>query len=254
MKIEIKFVWNNEFIYTTKGMFCSCSEITEVDLINFDTSLVTDMSYMFEYCSSLKYLNVKNLDTTKVKLFEYMFHGCTSLTSLNLQNFTNPSATSLKKMFYGCNNLEYINIKNFEEKKSITLDNMFYNIPPNAIICLSSCPPPSNLILSSMSTKEVTISWEGLEWNEFIISYKLFYDVLNPENGNKINVTNKMDYTFRDLNPNNQYNIYVKTVCGTKSSYWLGPLLISFDSYNMYHTGDDTATITTCSRWPKRKL
>ena len=67
--IEIKLVWNSEFIYTTKGMFCSCSEITEVDLINFDTSLVTDMSYMFEYYSSLKYLNVKNLDTTKVKLF-----------------------------------------------------------------------------------------------------------------------------------------------------------------------------------------
>ena len=57
-----------------------------------------------------------------------------------------------------------------------------------------------------------------------------------------------MDYTFRDLNPNNQYNIYVKTVCDSKSSYWLGPLLISFDSYNMHHTGDDTATITPCSK------
>ena len=57
-----------------------------------------------------------------------------------------------------------------------------------------------------------------------------------------------MDYTFRDLNPNKQYNIYVKKVCGTKSSYWLGPLFISFDSYNMHHTGYDTATINTCSK------
>ena len=246
--IEIKLVWNTEFIYSTRGMFYNCYDITEVDLARFDTSLVTDMSHMFENCSSLKFLNASNLNTANVRLFENMFYGCTSLISLNLESFTNPSATSLYQMFYGCTNLEYINIKNFLEKNNLNINNMFYNIPPNAIICLSSCPPPANLILNSMSTEEVTISWDGLEWNEFIIRYEL-YTPLNSENSNIINVVNKEHYTFTDLNPNQKYNIYIKTVCGTKSSYWLGPLYISFEYYNMYHRNTYYLySLDTCSK------
>ena len=234
--LKIKLVWNKDFIYTTRVMFYDYPSITEIDLTKFDTSLVTDMSNMFEKCSSLKFLNALNSKTINVRLFENMFYGCTSLTSLNLESFTNPSATSLYQMFYGCTNLEYINIKNFLEKNNLNINNMFYNIPPNTVICLSSCPPPANLILNSMNTEEVTISWDGLEWNEFIISYELSSST-NPENGNKINVSNKVHYTFTNLNPNQKYNIYIKTVCGSKSSYWLGPLFISFESYNMRHSG-----------------
>ena len=155
-----------------------------------------------------------------------MFFKCTSLATLNLESFTNPSTTSLSQMFYGCEKLEYINIKNFEEIENINLDDMFYNIPQNAVICLLSCPAPSNFVINYMTSKEVTISWEGYEFNKFIISYGL-QNFIEPENGNKIYVVNKTNYTFTNLSKNKKYNVYIKTDCDSKSSYWIGPLLIS---------------------------
>ena len=55
---EIKLIWNNNNIKSTKGMFHNCKDIIEIDMTKFDTSLVTDMSYMFALCQSLKSLNV----------------------------------------------------------------------------------------------------------------------------------------------------------------------------------------------------
>ena len=108
--IEIKLVWNNITINSTRGMFYNCIEITEIDMTKFDTSLVTDMSEMFALCSSLESLDVSNLNTERVETFENMFYNCTSLTTINLESFTNPSATSLSRMFYGCEKLEWNNI------------------------------------------------------------------------------------------------------------------------------------------------
>ena len=244
--IEIKLEWNNITINSTRGMFYNCTEITEINMTQFDTSLVTDMSEMFSMCSSLYSVDVSNLDTTKVETFENMFYNCISLTSLNLESFTNPSATSLSRMFYGCENLEYINIKNFEEIKNINLDKMFHNIPKNVVVCLSSCPPPTYFTINSMTEEQATISWEGYEFNKFIISYGL-QNLSNPEEGEKIWVINKTNYTLTNLSLYQRYDVYIKTDCGSKSSYWIGPLLISIESYNMTHTG--TNSITTCSKF-----
>ena len=167
---EIKLIWNNN-IESTKGMFYNCDDIVEIDMIQFDTSSVTDMSYMFALCQSLNSLNVNNLNTEKVETFENMFYNCKGLTSLNLESFSNPSATTLYRMFYGCENLVYINIKNFEEIENMIIDEMFEYIRPKAVICLSSCPPPDNFAIDSRNTIQVAISWEGNGFNKFIISY-----------------------------------------------------------------------------------
>ena len=189
-------------------MFYNCKDITEIDLTKFDTSLVTDISYMFALCESLKSLNVDNLNTAKVETFENMFYNCKGLTSLNLESFSNPSATTLYRMFYGCENLEYINIKNFEEIENMNIDEMFEDIRPNAVICLSSCPPPDNFAIDSRNTIQVAISWEGNGVNKFIISYGE-QNLINPENGEKINVINRTSYTFTNLDSNQIYNIYI---------------------------------------------
>ena len=241
----IKLEWDNIVNNSLRGIFYKCTDITEVDMTNFDTSLITDMSEMFSMCYSLNSLNVENLNTARVKTFRYMFFECTSLTSINLESFTNPTATSLYRMFYNCIKLEYINIKNFEENKNTDITEMFYNIPKNAVICLLSCPPPTNFTISSMNTASVTISWEGYDFNKFNISYGS-HSLDNPEDGIQINVNNKTYYTFTNLIPNQKYNIYIKTDCGDKFSYWIGPLLVSIEFYNMTHTG--TNSITTCSK------
>ena len=43
-------------------MFCGCSSLETLDLSNFNTSNVTDMSFMFSGCYSLKKVIMKNCD------------------------------------------------------------------------------------------------------------------------------------------------------------------------------------------------
>ena len=41
-------------------MFAQCSELEYLDLSKFNTSNVTNMSWMFNKCNNLKYLNLLN--------------------------------------------------------------------------------------------------------------------------------------------------------------------------------------------------
>ena len=47
-------------------MFSGCSSLKELNLSNFNTNNVTDMSWMFFKCSSLKELNISNFNTNNV--------------------------------------------------------------------------------------------------------------------------------------------------------------------------------------------
>ena len=151
-------------------MFAGCDTIKEIDLTNFNASLVTNMGNMFDDCIKLTSINLSNLDTSNVKSMASMFDGLLSLTSLNLQNFDtrnveiignmfyNSSAlisidlsnfdtskvTNMGGIFYNCEKLEYINLKNFDETKlrSDKTTNVFSNIAKNAVICLDSTKAP----------------------------------------------------------------------------------------------------------------
>ena len=65
------------------GMFFH-SSFKEINLSNFNTDNVTDMSLMFYNCSSLKELNLSKFNTNKVTDMYCMFNGCKSLKELNL--------------------------------------------------------------------------------------------------------------------------------------------------------------------------
>ncbi|MGN0798329.1 MAG: BspA family leucine-rich repeat surface protein [Christensenellales bacterium] len=102
-------IYSSGTIYAPKystGIFASDSDsfglsnLTNLDLSNFDTSKVTDMSGMFNGCSSLTSLDVSNFDTSKVTTMARMFYGCSSLTSLNLGNFNLASCTNFGGMFF----------------------------------------------------------------------------------------------------------------------------------------------------------
>ena len=57
-------------------MFYNCSSLKELDLSNFNTNNVINMSYMFFDCSSLKELNLSNFNTNNVINISGMFGGC----------------------------------------------------------------------------------------------------------------------------------------------------------------------------------
>ena len=53
-------------------------------------------------CSSLTHLDLSNFNTNNVTNMSGMFLGCSSLTNINLSNFNNSKVTNMNGMFYGC--------------------------------------------------------------------------------------------------------------------------------------------------------
>ena len=89
-------------------MFDYCSNLTSIDLSNFDTSNVTNMSCMFNNCSNLTSLDLSNFDTSKVTNMSRMFYCCSVKTIYvsdlwDVSNIT--SSKNHNNMFGGCLNI-----------------------------------------------------------------------------------------------------------------------------------------------------
>ena len=85
----------------------------------FDTSNVTDMSFMFDECSSLT--SIPALDTSNVTNMNYMFSKCRALTSIPLLNTSN--VTNMEEMFDACSSLTSIPLLNTSNVTN--MNNMF---------------------------------------------------------------------------------------------------------------------------------
>jgi len=55
------------------GMFYAFSSLTNVDLSNFNTENLIDMSFMFFKCSSFSNINLSNFKTNNVNNMSCMF-------------------------------------------------------------------------------------------------------------------------------------------------------------------------------------
>ena len=65
-------------------MLDGCNSLTNLDLSNFNTQNVTNMSDMFYGCNSLTNLNLSNFNTQNVTNMSLMFSFCKSLTKNNI--------------------------------------------------------------------------------------------------------------------------------------------------------------------------
>ena len=95
------------------GMFNGCYFLEELDLSNFNTNNVTNMSGMFKGCQQLKELNISNFNTNNVTNMKEMFYNCSSLKELDLSNFNTNKVIDMSFMFAGCSSLEELDISNF---------------------------------------------------------------------------------------------------------------------------------------------
>ena len=84
----VKLFYNYN-IKKTKCLFMSCSNITGIDLSNFNFVNVDDMYAMFQGCISLTSINLKNFYPKNIKNAAdclYAFYNCRSLEYINLEN------------------------------------------------------------------------------------------------------------------------------------------------------------------------
>ena len=77
------------------------------------------MSAMFAFCFKLNNLNIKNFKTKNVTDMSFMFAGCSNLIDLDISNFNIENVQFSKNMFYKCNIVDKIKtLNNFEKFKN----------------------------------------------------------------------------------------------------------------------------------------
>ena len=154
--------------------------ILDLDLSSFDTSKVTDMSYMFYGMSNLTSLNLSNFDTSNVTKMYAMFSNMSNLTTLDLSNFNTSNITNTYKMFSGMSNLTTLNLSSFNTSQVTYMSSMFWGT--------------SNLTtldLSNFDTSKVTDM-------QYMFAGMSSLTALNLSNFDTSNVT-KMYYMFSDM-------------------------------------------------------
>ena len=117
----------NEKIKSCNSMFSGLSNITEIDLSNFDASEVKNMSSMFSKCINLTKINFGNINTSSVENMYSMFFGCSKLVSIDLSKFKTSKVTTMAYMFHKCSSLRYLDLSNFDTSKVQSMNGMFYN-------------------------------------------------------------------------------------------------------------------------------
>ena len=154
--------------------------ILDLDLSSFDTSKVTDMSYMFYGMSNLTSLNLSNFDTSNVTKMYAMFSNMSNLTTLDLSNFNTSNITNMYRMFSGMSSLTALNLSSFNTSQVTYMASMFWGT--------------SNLTtldLSNFDTSKVTDM-------TYMFSGMSSLTALNLSNFDTSNVT-KMYHMFSDM-------------------------------------------------------
>ncbi len=87
-------------------MFNKCNEIIYIDLSFFDTSQVTNMSYMFSECTNLENIILPNASAKNVTDMSYMFNKCSELKKIEFpEKFNSENLENMASMLHLYQNL-----------------------------------------------------------------------------------------------------------------------------------------------------
>ena len=237
--------------------------ILEIDLSNFDTSEVTNMSNMFYGMSNLTTLNVSHFNTSKVTDMSLMFHDVRNLTSLNLSNFDTSKVTDMHNMFYGMSNLTTLNLSNFDTSKVASMGLMFYGMSNVTALDLSNFDTSKVTNMGNMfssMTNLTSLNLSSFNTSEVTNMGFMFYGIPNLTSLDLSNFdtskTTKMSFMFygmRNLTALNLSSFNTSQVTDMSGMFSSMPSLTSlnlsnFDTSNvtdMHNMFYDTSNLTT---------
>lgn len=108
------------------SMFYNCQMLTDLDLSNFDTSKVPNMSYMFYGCQMLS--NIPKLNASKVTYVSSFASNCRSLTDFGgLENLGQAYSTTASAN-YSSYKLDLSSCKKLTEQSLINVLTNLYDI------------------------------------------------------------------------------------------------------------------------------
>ena len=194
-------------------MFNGMRNLTTLNLSNFNTSNVTNMGGMFFNMTNLTAFNFSNFDTSNVTNMGSMFYGMSSLTTLDLFNFNTSQVTIMGGMFYGMSNLTTLNLSNFNTSKTTDMRSMF-----NGMTNLAS------LDISSFNTKNVE-NMSGM----FSLLRKIEHLDLSHFRTDKVTNMGSMFYQMTALKTINLSNFNTANVTDMSSMFSMDDNLTELD-------------------------
>jgi surface protein len=187
--------FNTSNVTLMTDMFYACTKLETLDLSNFDTSNVVSMANMFRSCNAILNIDVSNFDTSKVRFMNYMFQYCTMLPTIDLSSFDTSNVENMQSMFTNCRKLENI-IGTLDLIKVTTNESMFYETQALTNVTLKNV---KKSLLIGTGTKYGT-----LLTNETLINtFKELWD-LTGETSQQLNLSTPSKEKIA--------NIYVKLV------------------------------------------
>ncbi len=244
--------FNTSNVTNMSYMFYNCNSLTSLNLSSFNTANVTDMSMMFVACNSLTSLNLSNFNTSNVTDMSDMFWGCGSLTSLDLSNFNTSNVTDMSGMFRYCN-LTSLDLSNFNTANVTDMSWMFRYCKKLTSLNLSSfntsnitsmsrmfygCSSLTSLNLSSFNTSNVTSMYAMFDSCINLTS-------LNLSNFNTSNVTT-MSFMFNNCSSLTSLNLSRFNTSNVTNMRWMFANCNSLTSLNLSRF--NTSNVTDMSR------
>ena len=147
--------WETSRVKDMTAMFYDCENLTDLNLINFNTTNVlyfsscSHKSYpqsgMFGNCSKLENINIIFTFSEKAKSLDGMFSNCYELKTINTTNWKIKDATCMRSMFSDCRNLASLDLSSFNTGNVTNMGGMF-----------SNCYKLTSLDVSKFDTANVT--------------------------------------------------------------------------------------------------
>ncbi len=127
--VKIRGIENLDTSLVTDMSYMFFNNVNDtLDLSHFNTSNVTNMNHMFTGMENLASLDLSHFDTSNVTDMSNMFTGLSGLTSLNLNHFDTSKVTLMRAMFSGMSGLTSLDLSHFDTSKVTNMGGMFSNM------------------------------------------------------------------------------------------------------------------------------
>ena len=105
-------------------LFNGVKSVKSIDLSGLDLSSVTNMASMFENCASLEEIKFPD-SLNNINDISSLFAGCSSLKSLDLSSFDTTAVTNMNSLFKGCSSLISVDLSDFNTASVTNMNSLF---------------------------------------------------------------------------------------------------------------------------------
>ena len=130
--------FNTMMVYDMSRMFADLTVTTSIDASGLQVPNVSNVDRIFSRSESLLSIDVSGWNLTGITDMSEMFADLPSLTNLNLHGFETRNVTNMKSMFKGARSLANLDLSSFDTSQVTNMASMFEDMYSLTTINLSS--------------------------------------------------------------------------------------------------------------------